>query len=135
MGYATIDDLKERLGVVFGEIYGSEESAAETDLEGAAAEIDGALACRYHVPVAAPENLPLLKDWNLTLAEERTYAKAAGSQYAEKIKRRADLVRNYLDMIRLSRFSLTGAEENTSESAVLVDIAEPVFTRNKLRGF
>ena len=56
MGYATIDDLKERLGVVFGEIYGSEESAAETDLEGAAAEIDGALACRYHVPVAAPEN-------------------------------------------------------------------------------
>ena len=135
MGYATVDDLKERLGVVFGEIYDSDEHAAETDLQGAAAEIDGALASRYRVPIAAPETLPLLKDWNLTLAEERTYSRAAGSQYAEKVKRRVDLVRSYLEMIRLSRFSLTGADENETESAVLVEIAEPVFTRNKLRGF
>ena len=135
MGYATIDDLKKRLGVVFEEIYGTDESAADADLQGAAAEIDGALACRYHVPVAALKNLPLLKDWNLTLAEERTFSRAAGSQYAEKIKRRVDLVRNYLEMIRLSRFSLTGAEENATESALLVDIEEPVFSRNKLRGF
>ncbi len=135
MGYATIEDLKKRLGVVFEEIYESDDSAAEEDLQGAAAEIDGALACRYHVPVTAPETLPLLKDWNLTLAEERTYSRAAGSLYTEKIKRRVDLVRNYLEMIRLSRFSLTGAEENTSESAFLVDIAEPVFSRDKLRGF
>ena len=135
MGYATVDDLKQRLGVVFTEIYDSDEAAAEADLQGAAAEIDGALACRYRVPVAARETLSLLKDWNLTLAEERTYSRAAGSQYAEKIKRRVDQVRSYLEMIRLSRFSLSGAEENATESALLVDTEEPVFSRNKLRGF
>lgn len=135
MSYATVEDLKERLGVIFGDVYDSDEAAALSDLQGAAAEIDGALASRYIVPVRTPGAQALLKDWTLTLAEERTYSRSAGSQYAEKVKRRIDQVRKYLDMIHLARFSLAGAEENTAESIAVVNISDPVFTREKLKGF
>lgn len=112
MSYAQIHDLEARLGVIYEPVYStSAESAPSDDLESAAAEIDGALANRYKLPVKGGRSLALLKDWNLTLAEERAYARCAGSEYAEKVKLRVDQVRKYLDMILANQFQLPDAEE------------------------
>lgn len=89
MSYATVTELSGRLGgMVYTEIYGQDLTTPAADLAAAAAEIDGALSKRYIVPVTAPAPLALLKDWNLTLAEERAYARAAGGDYSEKLKNR-----------------------------------------------
>ena len=151
MSYATTDDLKQRIGEsVFQEIYGwsdrsdlsdgSDQSDKVTDdLESAAAEIDGAIAFRYRLPVTGERSLALLKDWNLTLAEERAFARPVGGDYTEKIKRRVDQVRKYLDMIRADQFRLPDAPEKgaaTSGSGIaLVQQDKPVFGREKMSGF
>ena len=148
MSYATADDLKQRIGEsVFQEIYflsdGSDRSDVSDkvtdDLESAAAEIDGAIAFRYRLPVTGERSLALLKDWNLTLAEERAFARPVGGDYTEKIKRRVDQVRKYLDMIRADQFRLPDAPEKgaaTSGSGIaLVQQDKPVFGREKMSGF
>ena len=148
MSYATADDLKQRIGEsVFQEIYflsdgsdGSDQSDKVTDdLESAAAEIDGAIAFRYRLPVTGERSLALLKDWNLTLAEERAFARPVGGDYTEKIKRRVDQVRKYLDMIRDDQFRLPDAPEKgsaTSGSGIaLVQQDKPVFGREEMSGF
>ena len=148
MSYATADDLKQRIGEsVFQEIYGlsdgsdrSDQSDKVTDdLESAAAEIDGAIAFRYRLPVTGERSLALLKDWNLTLAEERAFARPVGGDYTEKIKRRVDQVRKYLDMIRADQFRLPDAPEKgaaTSGSGIaLVQQDKPVFGREEMSGF
>ena len=148
MSYATADDLKQRIGEsVFQEIYflsdgsdGSDKSDKVTDdLESAAAEIDGAIAFRYRLPVTGERSLALLKDWNLTLAEERAFARPVGGDYTEKIKRRVDQVRKYLDMIRADQFRLPDAPEKgaaTSGSGIaLVQQDKPVFGREEMSGF
>lgn len=140
MSYSSAEDLRRRIGFsVFDEIYNvpdgsdlSDRSDIADDLESAAAEIDGALAFRYSLPVTGERSLALLKDWNLTLAEERAYARAAGSEFAEKIKRRADQVRKYLEMIRADQFRLPDAAENGASSGggiALVKRDDPVFDR------
>ena len=146
MSYSSAEDLRRRIGFsVFDEIYNvpdgsdlSDRSDIADDLESAAAEIDGALAFRYSLPVTGERSLALLKDWNLTLAEERAYARAAGSEFAEKIKRRADQVRKYLEMIRADQFRLPDAAENAASSGggiALVKRDDPVFDRKSMEGF
>jgi len=136
MMYADISDLRARLGSsVFGEIYPSGEAAQE-DLADAQAEVDGCLSRRYSIPVTAPQSLPLLKGWTLTLCEERAYSRAAGSCYAEKVAVRAAQVRKYLAAAASGTFSLPGAGENPGPGAItLIAGDEPVFTREKLKGY
>ena len=148
MSYATADDLKQRIGEsIFQEIYclsdGSDRSDQSDkvidDLESAAAEIDGAIAFRYSLPVTGERSLALLKDWNLTLAEERAFARPVGGDYTEKIKRRVDQDRKYLDMIRADQFRLPDAPEKgaaTSGSGIaLVQQDSPNFGREQMSGF
>lgn len=137
MMYAEVTDLRARLGAsVFDEIYPSGD-AARDDLADAQAEVDGCLARRYVTPVTAASALPLLKGWTLTLCEERSYTRAAGSGYAEKVTVRAALVRKYLAAAASGSFFLPGAVENASGSAGISLIAgdEPLFTRDKLKGY
>ena len=145
MSYATADDLKQRIGEsIFQEIYclsdwSDQSDKVIDDLESAAAEIDGAIAFRYSFPVTGERSLALLKDWNLTLAEERAFARPVGGDYTEKIKRRVDQVRKYLDMIRADQFRLPDAPEKgaaTSGSGIaLVQQDKPVFGREEMSGF
>ena len=146
MSYATAAELRLRIGgSVFNEIYNvsgqtvlTDQTDITDDLESAAAEIDGAIAARYALPVTGSRSLALLKDWNLTLAEERAYARPAGADFTEKIKRRVDQVRKYLDLIRDDRFKLPDAPENTAGSGstiALVQRDDPVFDRGNMKGF
>lgn len=147
MSYATVSELCRRIGSsIFEKIYRVEgqtdfsaDPAALEDLESAGAEINGAIACRYRLPVDGAQSLALLKDWNLTLAEERAYARCAGSEYAEKVKLCIDQVRKYLDMILANQFQLPDAEEkNSSEPGsgiALFQAEKPVFGRDKMKGF
>lgn len=140
MSYASVDELRSRIGAsVFDEIYGASESSdALADILAAAAEIDGAISCRYRIPVTGSVALALLKDWCLTLAEERAYARPVGGEFPEKITRRVDNVRKYLDMIRLDQFKLSDAAENISSNAAkiaLVQRDDAIFDRRKMEGF
>ena len=137
MMYAEIADLRARLGnSIFDEIYPSDEAAVE-DLADAQAEVDGCISRRYIIPVTSPQALPLLKGWTLTLCEERAYSRAAGSCYAEKVTVRAAQTRKYLAAAADGSFSLPGAGENSGSSAGISLIAgdEPVFTREKMKGY
>ncbi len=135
MSYADTELLRARLGeAVFDEIY-QDESDAAADLESAAAEIDGAIASRYRLPVTGKRTLSLLRDWTLTLAEERAYARAAGSGFAEKVRLRVEQVRKYLEMIRNGTFLLPDAEERKDGSVAFASCREPVFGRDNMEGF
>lgn len=137
MSYATAEQLKARLGGgIFDEIYGETDPAeAAADLESAEAEIDGAIASRYRLPVNGRRTLPLLRDWTLTLAEERAYARAAGSGFAEKVRLRVEQVRKYLEMIRSGTFLLPDADERRDASVAFASCREPVFGRENMEGF
>lgn len=133
--YASVNDFAGRLGdSVFEEIYPDGENA-EADLSDACAEINGCIGRRYTIPVTAESALPLLKGWTLTLAEERAYARAAGSSFAEKIKERAAQVRKYLDEIRSGTFQLPGAEENAQSVCSVQKSEQEVFGRDNMEGF
>ena len=135
MSYAEIDDLRIRLGSIFSEIYSSEEAASE-DLKDAQAEINGALALRYVVPVeASGEVASLLKYWTIDLASELAFTRTAGSTCPDKIRRRADKVRTRLSDVREGRFLLPGAAERESASLVSLSMEKPVFGRDTLRRF
>ena len=146
--YADCAELRNRIGAaVFDEIYPGAESApggedrsdAIADLQAAAAEIDGALIMRYTLPVTGPLSLALLKDWCLTLAEERAYARPVGGDFTEKVKRRTDQVRKYLDMLRAGQYLLPDAVEKGSSGSTgkiaIVQCDPPRFTRNQMEGF
>ena len=135
--YADVSDLKARLGnSIYSGIYSS-DTDAENDLADAQAEVDGCISRRYEVPVTAAQSLPLLKGWTLTLCEERSYSRAAGSTYAEKITARVAQVRKYLSDVMTGAFSLPGAAEKSSSSGGISMIAgdEPMFTRQNLKGY
>ena len=145
MSYATVDELRRRIGpAIFDEIYLSDgsdlsdKSDALSDLLAAAAEIDGAISSRYRLPVTGNVALALLKDWCLTLAEERAYARPVGGEFTEKITRRVDVVRRYLDMIRLDEFKLSDAPENNRSNGAKIALVQrdnAIFDRNKMGGF
>ena len=80
MAYATINELKVRLGQDYTGLYGTGDAgdaAAQADLDAAAAEIDAAAGCRYETPVVSERAAALLLDWNLTLCEERSRVRSA----------------------------------------------------------
>ena len=140
--YTDTVELRQRLGrKIFNEIYNCADTdtpaAAESDLAAAAAEVDGSLASRYTLPVAAPRSLALLKDWTLTLAEERAYARAAGSNYAEKVKGRVEQVRKYLEKIQQDIFKLPDAVEKVdSSNRIAIRHGESaVFGRDNMKDF
>lgn len=140
--YAACAELRSRIGAaIFDEIYQSDlsdKSDACADLLAAAAEIDGALTMRYTLPVTGPLSLALLKDWCLTLAEERAYARPVGGDFSEKIKRRTDQVRRYLDLLRAGQYLLPDAVEKGSSArgkVAIIQCDEPRFTRSQLEGF
>lgn len=138
MSYATVVQLRLRLGTrTCNEIY-SDDIAPQSDLESAAAEIDGAIALRYMLPVTAERSAALLTDWTLTLAEERAYARCGGSAYPDMLKERVAQVRRYLDMIREDRFKLPDAAEKGGSSGAggiaLVKCDAPVFGRDRMEG-
>ncbi len=139
MSYATVSDFENRIGTLFGNVYSGADgaAAAQADLESAAAEVDGALAFRYALPVGGERSLTLLKDWTLTLGEERACARTAGSVFAEKVKTRAAQVRTYLEMVRTDRFRLPDAKERTSSDVrlTLTKGEPPVFGRDHMEGF
>jgi len=137
MSYATATELSGRLGsTVYAEIYGQDQTIPAADLDSAAAEIDGAVSYRYAIPATGTRTLALLKDWNLTLAEERAYARAAGGDYSEKVKSRCALVRKYLEMIRTDAFRLPDAPEKSASAGIsLVRNDPPVFGRGNMNGF
>ena len=56
MAYATINELKVRLGQDYAGLYGNDEAGtatAQADLDAAAAEIDASAGCRYETPVTS----------------------------------------------------------------------------------
>ena len=137
--YATADDLRRRLSPgVAQEIYGSDRAPAEDDLSSAGAEIDAALAARWRLPVEGPRSRALLRDWVLTLAEERAYARCVGDDWSQKIKARAAQVRACLERIRSDDFRLPDAEEVDSSASgplTLVEQDAPVFGRERMNGY
>ena len=136
MAYAAITDLQQRIGSsIYDELYPDPEPA-ESDLEAAAAEINGAISFRYALPVTGQASLALLRDWNLTLAEERAFARPAGADFTEKVKSRVALVRQYLTMIREDTFRLPDAAISGSGSTgIALQCDPPVFSRSKMKGF
>ena len=135
--YAARADFAARMGDLFAAIYDSPADADE-DLSDAQAEIDGCIGTRYLVPVTAPAAGPLLKSWTLTLAEERAYARSAGSTYSDKVKERVAQVRKYLEMVRTGEFVLPGAAENNSAGGGGISLIAgdpPIFDRDGMEGY
>ena len=142
MMYADCVELRQRLGrKIFNEIYNCTDAdtpvAAESDIAAASAEVEGSLAARYQLPIAGFRSAALLKDWVLTLAEERAYARAAGANYAEKIKSRVEQVRKYLEKIQQDLFKLPdAAEKQDSVSRIAIRHGDTaLFGRNNMKDF
>ena len=139
MGYATNEDLRQRLGEAkYKSIYRDDASNADDDLAESEAEVNGYLAKRYAVPVTAPDALILLRAWTLDLAEERAYGRAGGSELPEKIKNRAAGVRQSLRDIAKGLMMLpAAAAENphTAGGSAFVTGNDPEFTREKMAGY
>lgn len=140
--YASQDEFQKRLGErLWSAIYDNHAAYQQdvVDLAAASAEIDGSVSVRYVLPVTGENTLALLKDWTLTLAEERAYARTAGSEFPEKVKSRVAQVRSSLELLREGRFRLPDATEVGSGSGgpsiALVQSDEPIFTRDRLRRF
>jgi len=136
MAYATTSELAARLGEDYTGIYGTRTTEAEADLESAAAEINASAGMRYCVPVGAAESSALLKDWNLTLGEERAAARCTAGAFSEKIRVRAGQVRSMLKGIVNGTLVLPGATGNGRGDGFVTATCEPAFfTRNNLRRF
>ena len=139
MAYATINDLKVRLGQEYAGLYGNDEvgtTAAQADLDASAAEIDTFAGCRYETPVVSGRAEALLRDWNLTLCEERARVRCAGDALPDKLKMRIALVRNSLAKTSSGELVLPGATESErGKGFATVACDEPVFTRETMRSY
>jgi len=142
--YATVDDLKKRLSQVYAQLYSDpdtglvDEDCMAEDLANANAEVDGAIAKRYSVPVTAADAIALLKGWQLTLSEELAWNRSASDAIPEKVKDRVKVVRERLKEARDGNFRLPGAPAETASGqggAAILSVATPVFTREKMGGF
>ncbi len=139
MAYATINELKVRLGQDYAGLYGTDETGtatAQADLDAAAAEIDAAAGCRYETPVMSERAGALLRDWNLTLCEERARVRCAGDALPEKLKMRIAHVRASLEKTASGELVLPGAAESLrGKGFAAVACDEPVFTRETMKGY
>jgi phage gp36-like protein len=139
MAYATINELKMRLGQDYAGLYGTDEAGtatAQADLDAAAAEIDAAAGCRYETPVVSVRAEALLRDWNLTLCEERARVRCAGDTLPGKLKLRIDHVRESLAKTVSGELVLPGAAESVrGQGIATVACDAPVFTRETMKGY
>ena len=139
MAYTTINDLKVRLGQDYAGLYGNDEvgtATAQADLDAAAAEIDAAAGCRYETPVVSERAGALLRDWNLTLCEERARVRCAGDTLPDKLKTRIAHVRESLAKTVSGELVLPGAAESArGQGFATVACDEPVFTRTTMKGY
>ena len=139
MAYATINELKVRLGQDYAGLYGNDAdgtATAQADLDASAAEIDASAGCRYETPVVSGRAEALLRDWNLTLCEERARVRCAGDALPDQLKLRIAHVRESISKTASGELILPGAAESARGqgfSAVACD--EPVFTRETMRGY
>lgn len=139
MNYASVDDLEKALGTPYRSIYKDDTASANADLVSAAAVVDGYLAKRYCVPVTEPGAMPILKEWCVAIAMELAYGRAGGSTIPEKTKDRAKRAYDQLRDAAKGTLQVPAAPaENTENSiggAVAIECDEPVFTRDKMRGY
>ena len=139
MAYATINELKVRLGQDYAGLYGNDEAGtatAQADLDAAATEIDAAAGCRYETPVVSERAGALLRDWNLTLCEERSRVRCAGDTLPDKLRTRIAHVRESLAKTASGDLVLPGAAESVrGQGFATVACDEPVFTRTTMRGY
>lgn len=139
MAYATINELKVRLGQDYAGLYGNDETgtaSAQADLDASAAEIDTSAGCRYETPVVSDRAEALLRDWNLTLCEERARVRCAGDALPDKLKMRIVHVRESLAKTASGELILPGAAESArGQGFSTVACDEPVFTRETMRGY
>jgi len=140
--YSSLDNLKKRLRKFYVELYATDvadvadDDAATADLAAAAAELDGAIGNRYLVPVSAAAALPLLSDWNLTLAEERAWSRGETTDIPAKVKDRVAEVRKRLIEVKDGAFKLAAAETAAGlGGAAIIAGPDPLFTREQLKGF
>ncbi len=139
MAYATINELKVRLGQDYAGLYGNAETGAassQADLGAAATEMDASAGCRYETPVVSDRAEALLRDWNLTLCEERARVRCAGDALPDKLKMRIVHVRESLAKTASGELILPGAAESArGQGFSTVACDEPVFTRETMRGY
>ena len=139
MAYATINELKVRLGQDYAGLYGNDEAgttAAQADLDAAAAEIDAAAGCRYETPIAASGAEALLRDWNLTLCEERARVRCAGDTIPDKLRKRVVQVRESLAKTVSGELVMPGASESMrGQGFAAVACDAPVFSRETMKGY
>ena len=142
MPYATLGNLKRRLGRFFDELYINAhgmpaEDWAACDLDDASAEIDAALAARYAVPVSAEGSLPLVRMWNLALAEELAWSRGGRDAIPANVKERAKSMRDQMEQVAKGVYGLPGAagRAEAAGAAICAQNAAPVFTRDKMSGW
>ena len=132
MAYATINELKVRLGQDYAGLYGNDEAGRAT----AQADLDAAAGCRYETPVTSERAEALLRDWNLTLCEERARVRCAGDSLPDKLKMRIAHVRGSLEKTASGELVLPGAAESVrGQGFATVACDEPVFTRETMKGY
>ena len=132
MAYATINELKVRLGQDYTGLYGT----GDTGDAAAQADLDAAAGCRYETPVTSERAAALLRDWNLTLCEERSRVRSAGDSLPGKLKMRIAHVRESLAKTASGELILPGTTESPrGQGFATVACDEPVFTRDTMKGY
>ncbi len=143
MSYATTDELQKRLapypGLLLDEEGDFDTDAAQGLLDAASAEIDSYAGVRYETPVVATATaFPMLKNWELTLAEELAHsANVSHGEAPDSLKSRVKAVRESLGRLADGSIALSGATESGSSAggAAIVEGNQPVMTRERLGGW
>ncbi len=142
MAYATANELIQRLGSLYCDLYADSDGRlqlleAAADIAAASAEIDGRIGKRYEIPVSATASGELLKHWALTLAEELAWSRSGKSETPENVRLRAAEVRRMLDLAAEGTMVLPGAAaaSGTDGGALLIEGEEPVFRRGSMERF
>ncbi|MDD4817114.1 MAG: DUF1320 family protein [Victivallaceae bacterium] len=130
--YAAPDEYKARLGESYFELYRQcGDAAAVSDLEAASAEIDSALSGRYETPVRG--NAALLSHWCIVLAEEIAWTHTPALAVPESLDKAASRVRDALAKYAAGALRFPGSPQTGVVD--LVEADEPVFTRDRMRGY
>jgi phage gp36-like protein len=144
--YATVEQLNRYLHDTYDELYYVEDGddttsteLATDDLEAASAEIDGALGCRYAVPVSRSTVLPMLRTWCLALTAELAWGRSAMAEPPKNLVERCSAIRKRLAEYAEGTQSLAADPiENPTDgaaSAALVQGDTPIMTKTKLAGW
>jgi phage gp36-like protein len=142
--YATTENLRDRLKSFFDQLYADADADggvsledAANDLEAAEAEVDASAAVRYTVPVTAVAAQAILKSWTLTITEELAWRRSAQGTTPENVKDRVKEVRRQLERMSEGKVVIAAAVESAKSAggAAIVSCSEPIFTREKMRGF